>query len=65
MGLLTGDVIQVAPDRHWVSFMYSYPNWIPLNAAAVKRVVAAVEPFPFARVFGAFGYVVEKDGAGR
>src|SRR5947209_13532059 len=28
--LLTGDVIQVGADRRSVSFMYSYPNYIPL-----------------------------------
>ena len=62
--LLTGDVIQVVPDHRWVSFMYSYPNLIPLNATAVNRIVAAVDPFPFERVFGAFGHVVEEDGKG-
>src|SRR5947207_4740257 len=30
--LLTGDIIQVVPDRKHVSFMYSYPNYIPLPA---------------------------------
>jgi len=62
--ILTGDVIQVVPDRRWVSFMFSYPNLIPLKAAAVKRLVAAIEPFPFERIFGAFGHVVEEDGSG-
>ena len=62
--LLTGDVIQVAPDRGWVSFMYSYPNLIPLSAGAVKRIAAAIEPYPFERIFGAFGHVVESDGKG-
>ena len=33
--LLCGDVVQVIPDREWVSFMYSYPNLIPLPAAEV------------------------------
>lgn len=28
--LLTGDIIQVVQDQEWVSFMYSYPNLIPL-----------------------------------
>ena len=32
--LLTGDIIQVVPDRKHVSFMYSYPNYIPLPASA-------------------------------
>jgi glyoxylase-like metal-dependent hydrolase (beta-lactamase superfamily II) len=52
--LLTGDTIQVVPDRRWVSFMYSYPNLIPLGADGVRRIVAAVEPYPFARLYGAW-----------
>ena len=28
--LLSGDIVQVVADRDWVSFMYSYPNLIPL-----------------------------------
>jgi hypothetical protein len=52
--LLTGDVIQVSEDRKSVSFMYSYPNYIPLNASAVKRIVAAVEPFRFDAIYGAW-----------
>ena len=34
--LLSGDIVQVVPDRRYVSFMYSYPNLIPLPAAAVE-----------------------------
>ena len=52
--LLSGDIIFVVPDRRWVSFMYSYPNLIPLNASTVRSVVAAVEPFAFDRIYGAF-----------
>jgi glyoxylase-like metal-dependent hydrolase (beta-lactamase superfamily II) len=52
--LLSGDIIQVVPDRRWVSFMYSYPNLIPLNAAAVRHILAAIEPVEFDRVYGAF-----------
>ena len=52
--LLTGDVIQVALDRRWVSFMYSYPNYIPLNAAAVRHIIEVVRPLPFDRICGAF-----------
>lgn len=50
--LLTGDTITVVADRRWVSFMYSYPNLIPLGADAVRRIVAAVEPFRFDRLYG-------------
>ena len=52
--LLSGDIIQVVPDRRWVSFMYSYPNLIPLSAAKVWAIVNAVEPYSFDRVYGAF-----------
>ena len=61
--LLTGDIIQVVPDRKNVSFMYSYPNYIPLPASSVKKIVQAVEPFAFDRVYGAFwDMVIEQDG---
>ncbi len=61
--LLTGDIIQVVADRKHVSFMYSYPNYVPLSAAAVERIVRAVEPFEYDRVYGAFwDTVIERDG---
>ena len=63
--LLAGDILQVVPDRRWVSFMYSYPNYIPLSAASVRRMVDALEPYAFARVYGAwFDAVVRGDGKG-
>jgi glyoxylase-like metal-dependent hydrolase (beta-lactamase superfamily II) len=52
--LLTGDVIAVGEDRMSLSFMYSFPNFIPLNATSVRRIVAAVEPFQFDAIYGAF-----------
>jgi glyoxylase-like metal-dependent hydrolase (beta-lactamase superfamily II) len=52
--LFVGDVLQVSQDRRSVSFMYSYPNLIPLNAAAVQRIRDALGPFAFDRVHGAF-----------
>ena len=52
--LLSGDIIEVAADRRWVSFMYSYPNFIPLDAAAVRHIVAAVEPYAFEDIYGAW-----------
>ena len=61
--LLTGDIIQVVADRKHVSFMYSYPNYIPLSASAVERIVRAMEPFEYERVYGAFwDTVIERDG---
>jgi glyoxylase-like metal-dependent hydrolase (beta-lactamase superfamily II) len=61
--LLTGDIIQVAQDRRYVSFMWSYPNYIPLSAAAVNRITRAVEPLTFKRIYGAWWEaIVESDG---
>ncbi len=61
--LLSGDIIQVVPDRKHVSFMYSYPNYIPLPASAIERIVNAVEPFKFELVYGAFwDMVIDRDG---
>jgi hypothetical protein len=52
--LLSGDQPQVCMDTRWVSFMYSYPNYIPLGAKAVEQIVARLEPYKFDRVYGAF-----------
>jgi glyoxylase-like metal-dependent hydrolase (beta-lactamase superfamily II) len=61
--LLSGDIVQVVPDRRWVGFMYSYPNYIPLGATTVRRIAAAVEPYEFDRIYGAFPRMtVEQDG---
>jgi hypothetical protein len=60
--LLSGDVVQVIPDRSYVSFMYSYPNLVPLSEAAVQRIVSALEPFSFEQIYGAWwGRVVRED----
>jgi hypothetical protein len=62
--LLSGDVVQVIPDRRYVSFMYSYPNLIPLPRSKVEAIAAAVAPFPFETIHGAwFGRVVTRDGS--
>lgn len=52
--ILSGDILQVVQDRRWVSFMYSYPNLIPLPVSGIRRIVATVEPFEFDRVYGAW-----------
>ena len=51
--LLSGDILQVTPDG-LVSFMYSYPNLVPLAATAVQRIADRLEPFAFDRIYGAF-----------
>ncbi|HEV8151868.1 MAG TPA: hypothetical protein VGP78_03000, partial [Solirubrobacteraceae bacterium] len=52
--LLTGDIIQVVPDRSHVAFMWSYPNFVPLSEAEVQRIAATVEPFEFEAIYGAW-----------
>lgn len=52
--LMTGDTIMVVSDTRWVTFMYSYPNDIPLNRSAVERIVAAVEPYAFDRLYSSW-----------
>ena len=60
--LLSGDTLQVTFDRRYVSFMYSFPNLIPLSAAAVRRIVSAVDPYQFDRIYGAFrGRIIATD----
>jgi hypothetical protein len=63
--LFSADQPQVCMDRRWVTFLYSYPNMIPLGAAAVRRIVNDLRPFDFERVYGGFpGRVVASDGKG-
>ena len=55
--LCTGDTIMVVPDqnpRGWVSFMYSYPNLIPLPAREVARMRDQLAPWSFDKIYGAF-----------
>ena len=63
--LLSGDIVQVIPDRAWVSFMYSYPNLIPLPAESVRRIARSLEPYAFETIHGAWwGRLVPRDGSG-
>ena len=52
--LLSGDQPQVCMDTQWVSFMYSYPNYIPLGTRSIERIVSTLEPYAFDRIHGAF-----------
>ncbi|MGV2621979.1 hypothetical protein QRD89_11115 [Halobacillus sp. ACCC02827] len=59
--LLSGDIIQVVQDTNWVSFMYSYPNLIPLPAEKVRHMVDRIEGKRFTRLYNAFHKTVRKD----
>ena len=51
---MAGDQPQICMDPKQVSFMYSYPNYIPLNGAQIRRVMECLEPLAYDRVYGAF-----------
>ena len=57
--LFAGDQPRVCMDRRWVTFMFSYPNFIPLSPAAVRGIVQTLEGFSFDRLYGAVpGWIV-------
>jgi hypothetical protein len=52
--LFSGDMPQVASDRRWVSFLYSYPNMIPLAGGEVRQIAATLARFQFDRLYGSW-----------
>lgn len=56
--LLVGDSIMPTPATGWVTFLRSYPNGIPLSPALVRRIVDALEPYEFDRMYGLAGRAV-------
>jgi hypothetical protein len=60
--LLSGDIVQVGPDKK-VSFMRSYPDLIPLDAGSVQHIADVLEKWPFDPIHGAwFDRVVPSGG---
>ncbi|NIH87230.1 MBL fold metallo-hydrolase [Amycolatopsis granulosa] len=61
--LLSGDIVQVIPDREFVAFMYSYPNLIPERPAVVRRAAEILAGYRFEAIYGAWwDAVVRRDG---
>lgn len=52
--ILAGDILQVTPGADAVSFMWSYPNMLPLPASAVIHIMHALQDVRFDRLYGAF-----------
>jgi hypothetical protein len=50
--LFSADMPSVVPDRRWVSFMYSYPNLIPLPSAEISRIAGLLAGYRFDRIYG-------------
>ena len=63
--LLTGDTIFITPGGDRITFVWSAPNRLPLPAAAVRRVVEAVEPYAFDRIYYAWWEPVLRTDAKR
>ena len=61
--LLTSDSMHVTYDRRHVSFMYSYPNYIPLSASAVDGIVECVASLEFDRIYSHMAGLVIKNDA--
>lgn len=47
-----GDILSVTMDRKWLSFMRSYPNFIPLSQREVEHIGDALKPFSFDVIYG-------------
>jgi hypothetical protein len=63
--LCSSDIAAVTTDRKFLSFMRSYPNFIPLSAKQVARIGAALEPFAFDVIYGHYFDRVIAAGAKR
>ncbi|WKA56486.1 MBL fold metallo-hydrolase [Planococcus shixiaomingii] len=63
--LLTGDIVRVVADRRWVSFMYSYPNFIPLPAATVQGIASRLNEVKFNRIYDAFHRIISDQAGDR
>ncbi len=61
--MLTGDTLQVVPDRRHVSVMYSYPNLIPVDPTTLRRIAGIIAPLRFDRIYGGFSGRVIAAGA--
>lgn len=50
--LLPGDALQVVLDRRHVTFMYSYPNYMPMKPSDVRHMRTLLDGYGFDDVFG-------------
>ena len=61
--LLTGDTLAVVADQRRVTFLWSYPNRIPLSARTVRRIADALKQWRIDRVYGfSVGLQILQDG---
>ncbi len=61
--IVTGDTIGDNTDRKTVTFLRSFPNRIPLSERSVRKIVTAMEPLEFDRLYSGFAPGVIAEGA--
>ena len=59
--IFSGDTIQVAPNLKTVSFMYSYPNMIPLPAISILQIQDSIIDLEYDAIYGAFGLYIRQN----
>ncbi len=59
--MLSGDSIGPVARSGWVTFMRSFPNYLPLSAAVVRRIAASVNDLDFDRMYGNFGQSIASE----
>ena len=52
--IFAGDILQVTPGADAVSFMWSYPNMLPLSSETVSGITQRLKTVRFANLYGAF-----------
>ncbi|WP_344337940.1 hydrolase [Brevibacterium salitolerans] len=61
--MLGGDTISPVARTGWVTFMRSFPNYLPLSGAVVRRIAAAVDDVEVERIYGNFGQRLTSGGS--
>jgi glyoxylase-like metal-dependent hydrolase (beta-lactamase superfamily II) len=62
--LLGGDIVMVTENGRGVSFMRSYPGYIPLYRSQIEHIAGVLRPFAYERVYGPWwDRVIETGGS--
>ena len=60
--ICSGDTLTVTLDHKFLSFMRSYPNFIPLSEKEITKIDSALKPISYERIYGHyFDRVIDKD----
>lgn len=61
--MLGSDSVSPVARAGWVTFMRSFPNYLPLSAHAVRMIAARVADLDVERIYGSFGQRLMKGGS--